>query len=125
MKARCYNPTCEKFILYGAKGITLCEEWKNNFEAFSKWAVQNGYRTGLQIDRIDNTKGYSRENCRWVTPKEQQNNRTNTVYLTVFGETKPRSAWLNDSRCVVTRDTLNRRLQRGWSDERAISHPVK
>lgn len=124
MKSRCYNPTCEKYPIYGGKGIKVCEEWRNNFEAFSRWAVNNGHRMGLQLDRIDNAGDYTSENCRWVTPKEQQNNRTNTVYLTAFGETKSRSAWISDSRCVVARDTLIRRLRRGWSDERAISHPV-
>ncbi len=75
MKDRCYNTKNAKYHLYGARGIEVCEEWKNDFQAFSSWAMANGYREDLSIDRIDNDKGYSPDNCRWATVIEQNRNR--------------------------------------------------
>ena len=67
--------------LYRDRGITVCEEWRNSPRAFGDWLLAHGWRKGLQIDRIDNSKGYSPENCRVVTPKENLNNRRNTTVL--------------------------------------------
>lgn len=85
MKDRCYNPKSLSYINYGAIGITVCDEWKNSYNKFKAWAENNGYeedimpngRNRLTLDRIDNTKGYCPSNCRWVTQKDQQNNRRN------------------------------------------------
>lgn len=86
MKKRCYNPAEKSYIHYGAKGITVCEEWLHDFIAFYKWSMDNGYTDELTIDRIDNSKGYSPDNCRWITHAEQQRNRTNNVYTEYEGE---------------------------------------
>lgn len=72
---RCDNPKNKKYHLYGGRGITVCEEWKNSFPAFHEWAIANGYSDELSIDRIDNDKGYSPDNCRWATITEQNRNR--------------------------------------------------
>lgn len=85
MKERCYNPKSLSYINYGAVGITMCDEWKNSYNEFKTWAENNGYkedimpngRNRLTLDRIDNSKGYCPSNCRWVTQKEQQNNKRN------------------------------------------------
>ena len=76
MKGRCYTSTNQDYHYYGGKGIVVCNEW-HNYTAFKEWSLDNGYEPNkkLQIDRIDGNKNYCPENCRWVTPKENQRNR--------------------------------------------------
>lgn len=75
IKKRCNTPTSWAYKYYGGRGITICPEWQDNFLAFAKWARQNGYKPELTIDRIDNNKGYSPENCRWITQAENSKKR--------------------------------------------------
>lgn len=75
MKQRCSNPNNKNFKDYGGRGITVCEEWSNDVQAFYEWSMKNGYEEGLTIDRIDNDKGYSPDNCRWTTMKVQRKNQ--------------------------------------------------
>lgn len=75
MKQRCNNPNNKKYKDYGGRGITVCTEWENSFEAFYDWAMESGYDDGLSIDRIDVNGNYEPSNCRWATMKEQRHNR--------------------------------------------------
>lgn len=75
MRARCSNPTHDSYEYYGAIGVKVCDEWSHRFEHFIGWAFMNGYRPGLQIDRIDCYGNYEPGNCRWVTPLVQANNQ--------------------------------------------------
>lgn len=82
MKERCYRPANDNYKYYGGLGITICDDWLQDFQAFANWALSHGYAENLTIDRIDNEKGYSPDNCRWVTIQEQQKNRRKrgTIY---------------------------------------------
>lgn len=90
MRQRCEKPNSSGYYKYGAKGISVCEEW-NNFEHFRDWAFANGYQDDLTINRINPCGNYEPSNCRWVSQKIQQNNRSNNVYLTYKGETRAKA----------------------------------
>lgn len=81
MKCRCYNANHPTFVFYGAKGITICDEWRCSFAKFAEWAHTHGYRDELEIDRINVYQGYYPENCRWITHYEQTINRRDTLYI--------------------------------------------
>lgn len=87
MKARCYNPNNKHYCDYGKRGIIVCDDWKNDFSAFYKWATENGYSDTLKIDRIDVNGNYEPTNCRWCDDYTQANNRRNSHYVTYHGET--------------------------------------
>lgn len=100
MKKRCYNDNSKDFENYGKRGITVCKEWLNTervniggnrflskgFICFVTWSISNGYENNLTLDRIDNNKGYSPDNCRWVDWKAQSRNKRNNIYVIYKGE---------------------------------------
>ena len=120
IKRRCFVPEDAAYHNYGGRGITMCEEWKNSFLSFSKWAYQNGYKDELSIDRIDNDGNYCPENCRWVDEKEQANNRRSNRVFTYNGRTQNLSQWCKELNLKYGR--IHSRLSRGWSFEDAVSY---
>lgn len=119
MRQRCHNKNVKCYPLYGGRGITVCDEWRNDFEAFRCWALSNGYQDNLTIDRKDNNGSYSPNNCRWATHKDQANNTRKTRFLTYNGETHSVSEW---ARLLgIKQSTLNMRLNKyNWSVEEAL-----
>lgn len=85
---RCYDPNVKDYRNYGSRGIAVCEKWlgDNGFMNFYNWSVSHGYSGKLSIDRIDNNRGYSPDNCRWATIEQQVNNRRVTRYVKINGE---------------------------------------
>ena len=123
MRYRCYNPSCDCYADYGGRGITVCDEW-GSYEAFRDWSLANGFAENLSIDRIDNDKGYSPDNCRWVPMKTQANNKRKSNCLTMNGETKTIAEWSEVTGIGWT--TIKERLKHGWSVERALTEmPTK
>ena len=85
IQTRCYNQKSPAFSNYGGRGISMCEEWKNDFLSFFLWSTNNGYEPGLEIDRIDNDGPYAPKNCRWITRKENCRNRRNNYQVEING----------------------------------------
>lgn len=104
------------------KNIKMCDEWLNDYQAFRKWALENGYREGLTIDRIDNSKGYGPSNCRWANAKEQANNKTTNRVITYKGETG--TVTMLAEKYNVDNRLIYQRLKRGWTVEQAFEKPV-
>ena len=117
MHSRCRNPRVRSFKDYGAKGITVCDAWAD-FQTFADWATAAGWTKGLEIDLIDNAKGYSPENCRITTRLENARNRQNIRQLTMNGETLPLWRWAEV--LGLRPDTIHQRLHRGDDDDRAL-----
>jgi hypothetical protein len=115
MIERCRNPKNPAYKWYGARGIHVYKRWRK-FENFL--ADMGEPPSGMEIERNDNERGYSRRNCRWATHKEQMNNTRRNVFLTAKGKTMTMSAWANLTGIKV--GTIWRRLQLGWTHEKAV-----
>ena len=120
MIQRCVNPARKDYWRYGGSGITVCEKWRK----FEQFLADMGERPeGKTLDRKDNEKGYSKDNCRWATSFEQSRNRTDNRLLAYQGETKCLADWAEQ--VGLKQITLSSRLRYGWSVERAIQTPVR
>lgn len=118
MLQRCYSPTNKDYKRYGGRGISVCNDWLN-FEPFYEWSMANGYQENLTIDRLDNFKGYSPDNCRWATQKEQQNNRRSNCLITYNGETHTVAEW--NRLKGFGKWVIGNRLRDGWDIGSAIN----
>lgn len=136
LKARCENPKRDHYKYYGERGIAVCDEWNNTekvpedhnatkgYLAFKKWALTHGYKEGLTIDRINVNKGYSPDNCRWITVQEQNNNKRNNCYITYKDKTQSLADWCRELN--LNYDTIKDRLNRyHWSVEKAFEKKVR
>lgn len=119
MKERCNNPNNKRYARYGARGIKVCEEW-NSFENFYKWSIENGWSPEMTIDRIDNDKGYSPENCRYVTRKVQNRNYSKNHNITYKGETMCLADWAD--RFGINRATILYRIKAGKTLDEVFSN---
>lgn len=109
MHDRCRNPRAREFKYYGARGIKVCEEWGT----FKKFFEDMGFSPpGTSIERIDNNKGYSKENCKWATKKEQMANRRNTIWIEIGGVKKPLDVWAQEK--GFKDGVVYSRYRRGW-----------
>lgn len=122
MIQRCENINHKSYSDYGARGIKVDIRWRNNFEAFLS---DMGPRPGLgySIDRIDNDKGYTKDNCRWATTKEQARNRRSSRVVSAFGASRTVSEWSEIYK--MRKNTLAWRLDHGFSPEDALTKPVR
>lgn len=120
---RCNSPVTTSWNRYGAKGVSVCEEWLT-FENFRDWAFANGYNDSLTIDRIDPRGDYEPSNCRWANTKEQANNKQGTIWIEYGSERMPLSYWAD--KLGIQYHTLYDRLYRyGWTVDRAFTEPVR
>lgn len=119
IKERCYNANNKSYHYYGAKGIIICDEWLHDFQAFYDWAMANGYADNLTIDRIDVNGNYEPSNCRWVTMKEQSNNKSCNISIAFNGKTQTLKQWADELGINYTR-LYQRIYVRGWSVEKAF-----
>lgn len=100
MKKRCYNPNCAGFHRWGGRGIRICDEWLADRSKFIDWAKSNGFKPGLEIDRIDNDGPYAPWNCRWVSRLDQANNKSNNTYVCIDGFTQTLAQWSRSIGCT-------------------------
>ena len=124
MKSRCHNsndPDYQKW--YGSRGIQVCNEWRNNFQAFYDWAMSHGYSDELSIDRIDVDGNYCPENCRWIDMKTQARNKSDNRLITCNGETHCLSEWAEI--LGIRSSILRTRVYRGWDDQRIITQKIR
>ncbi len=122
MKQRCYNKKDRRFKDYGGRGIFVCERWRNSFDNFLK-DMGTPPTAKHSIDRIDNNKEYSPENCRWATRMEQMANFRRNRYVSFNGKTLHVAEWTR--KLGFGERTIAARLNRGWTTEAALTTPIK
>lgn len=122
MKRRCYNTNDASYKNYGGRGISVCDEWKHNFEAFRDWSLEHGYSDNLSIDRIKNNEGYSPSNCRWADNTTQANNTRSNHIVTYDGVSQTIAQW--SAQTGIGYHKLKDRINRcKWDTERALTTP--
>ena len=123
IKDRCYNKNNKDFKHYGAKGVCVSDIWRNDFVCFYKWAYNNNYCDGLSIDRIDNNGNYEPSNCRWITIKEQQNNKSSNIIYEYNGEKLTQSQLCR--KYNINLRTFRYRFNKGMSIDKCLNTPIR
>lgn len=118
MNYRCSNEKDKKYHNYGGRGITVCDEWKYDYNAFKEWSLVNGYKDKLQLDRANNDQGYSPDNCRWVTCKQNSNNKRDNRFIEINGLVKTIAEWSELS--GLKWSTISSRIKMGWKNEELL-----
>lgn len=119
IKQRCYYQKNASYKNYGARGIKMCDKWKDDFQAFYDWSISNGYKKGLQIDRINVNGNYEPNNCRWVSNYTNANNKRNNINFTYNGKTMTLKEWCRYLN--VSYKTCTTRYYRGHSIEECLN----
>ena len=125
MRQRCHLAGTIQQKDYMDRGISVCDEWRNSFEAFSAWADKSGYSPGLQIDRIDNDGNYSPSNCRWVTQIVNANNKRNNVRLSYHGVTMTLMNAIRKAGKECDVAAIRARISNGWDPQEAVDAPLR
>lgn len=112
MKQRCYNPNCIQFKDWGGRGIKVCDEWKNDYLKFKKWALSHGYRDDLTLDRIKVNRNYEPNNCRWITKIEQNRNTRKCKHFLI--NNKDYTIPLLSKKLGISDDTIHYWLKKGY-----------
>lgn len=123
MKRRCYNPRTKYYKDYGGRGITVCDEWKNDYSKFKEWALANGYQEGLSIERVDVNKGYSPDNCKFITINEQNSNKRISIRLQYQG--KEYSIKELSKLTGIKERTIRDRYERGLPIEEILNPKIR
>lgn len=122
MKQRCYLKSNPSYKDYGGRGIRVCDLWLDDFQAFYDWAMENGYKEGLSIERINVNGDYEPDNCEWIPFSEQSLNKRNTRLITFNNKTLTLREWSEELN--LSYGALERRLQVGWSVEKTLTTPL-
>lgn len=125
MISRCTKNADQAYKNYGGRMISVCEQWASEADSFVSWAMESGYEKGLSLERKDNNRGYEPSNCAWVTRKANNDNRRNSVQVTVNGVTKAAEDWARDKSAPksVDAELIRRRIRDGWTGEEAVLTP--
>lgn len=128
MKKRCYSSSNKSYYNYGARGITVCDEWLHDYQAFKDWAYANGYKDSADkyectLDRVNSNGNYSPDNCRWVNALQQANNRRDNVTIRLGDEIHTIPEWSRITGISIS--ALRGRVSSCWSAERILSEPVR
>lgn len=122
--SRCYNKNHNRYKDWGGRGIKVCSAWLNDFMSFYNWAMDNGYKENLTIDRINNDGNYEPDNCRWRTSYDQANNRRNTLNIHYHNKVQSLSKWMDELNLTIDRTAIyNRLVKYGWDVEDAFYTP--
>ena len=123
IEQRCNNPNNKAYRFYGGRGINVCKEWLEDFMAFYRWAISNGYEDNLTLDRKDNNGHYDPSNCRWATRRMQSNNTRTTTFIEINGVTKSISEWSEIS--GISRNGLRNRIRMGLKGEELLQASMR
>lgn len=119
MRSRCKYESCDNYKWYGGRGIKVCEEWDNSYEAFKTWALSHGWSPELEIDRINSDGNYEPSNCRWITHYDQVNNQSRNIPVTLYGTTMNISQWAD---CIgFNASSARARISKGSSPEDVVN----
>ena len=119
MKKRCYQINSKTYKDYGARGISICKEWLDDFVVFYNWSLENGYKQGLSIERNNHNGNYEPNNCRWIPRLKQNSNTRSSHFITFNNKTMTLLEWSRETN--IGHATIINRLKSGWPIEKVLT----